>query len=107
MSAQSNGGEPRYLLADEPQLKLRPETQKPLPAQRLLDWVLYWGKPNLRLRDVLIYGPRSLRNRERAIDSAQVLEKEGWLIPIKTRRRDMQAWEIVRKPIVHPTVAAQ
>ena len=87
------------------QLKPKPEARKPLPAQRLLDWLLYWGKPNLRLRDVLIYGPRSLRSWKRAIDSAQVLEKEGWLIPIKTRRRDMHEWQIVRKPIIQPTVA--
>ena len=78
--------------------------QKPLPAQRLLDWLLYRNNPDLRLRDVLVYGPRSLRSRERAIDSAQVLEKEGWLAPIKTRRRDMHQWEIVRKPIIRPTI---
>jgi hypothetical protein len=87
------------------QLKLKPKAQKPLPAQKLLDWLLYWGKPNVRLRDVLIYGPRSVRSRECAIDSTQILEKEGWLVPIKTRRRDMRQWEIVRKPIIRPTIA--
>jgi hypothetical protein len=95
------------LAVDEPPLKSEPKVQKPIPAQRLLDWVLYRGKPSLRLNDILVYGPRSLRNWKNAVDAAQILQKEGWLIPLKTRRRDMHHWEIVRKPTVHPTVAAQ
>jgi hypothetical protein len=79
--------------------------QKLLPAQKLLDWLQHWGKPTIRVRDIRIYGPRSLRGRESAIDSAQILQKEGWLIPLKTRRRDSLEWQVVRKPIIQPTVA--
>jgi hypothetical protein len=83
------------------------QARKPLPAQKLLDWLQHWTKSTVRARDICIYGPNSLRDRERAIDSAEILVKHGWLIPVPTRRHDMHEWQIVRKPIVHPTVAAQ
>jgi len=83
------------------------QARKLLPAQKLLDWLQHWTKPTVRARDICIYGPNSLRDRERAIDSAEILVKNGWLVPIKTRRHDMLEWQIVRKPIVHPTVAAE
>src|SRR5262245_14364373 len=83
------------------------QARKPLPAQKLLDWLQHWTKPTVRGRDICIYGPNSLRDRERAIDSAEILVKNGWLVPIKTRRYDMREWQIVRKPILHPTVAAE
>jgi hypothetical protein len=80
---------------------------EPSPAQRLLDWLQHWTKPTVRAREICIYGPNSLRDRKRVIDSAAILVKEGWLIPIKTRRYDMCEWQVVRKPIVHPTVATE
>src|SRR5262245_16867665 len=83
------------------------KAQEPSPAQRLLDWLQHWTKPTVRARENCIYGPNPLRDRKRAIDSAAILVKEGWLIPIKTRRYDMCEWQIVRKPIIHPTVAAE
>jgi hypothetical protein len=81
--------------------------QKLLPAQRLLDWLQHWAKPTVSARDIYMYGPRSIRDRERAIDLAGILVGHGWLIPNKTRRRDMREWQIVRKPIIHPTVVAE
>jgi hypothetical protein len=92
-----NGGQP-------PPTK---KAQEPSPAQRLLDWLQHWTKPTVRARDICIYGPNSIRDRESAIDSAAILVKEGWLIPIKTRRYDMCELQVVRKPIVHPTVAIE
>jgi hypothetical protein len=83
------------------------QAQEPSPAQRLLDWLQHWTKPTVRAREICIYGPNSLRDRKRVIDSAAILVKEGWLIPIKTRRYDMCEWQVVRKPIVHPTVATE
>src|SRR5262245_447849 len=77
------------------------------PAQKLLDFLLRWPKPTISRRDIRIYGPKSLRDRESAINSVEILVKHGWLIPNKTRRRDMHQWQIVRRPIVHPTVAAE
>jgi len=81
--------------------------RKLLPAQKLLDWLQHWTKPTVSARDICIYGPNSLRDRRSAIDAAEILVKTGWLIPNKTRRHDMHEWQIVRKPIVHPTVAAE
>jgi hypothetical protein len=81
------------------------KTQKPSPAQKLLDWLQHWTKPTVSARDICIYGPNSIRAWESAIDSAEILVKNGWLVPIKTRRHDMHEWQVVRKPIVHPTVA--
>jgi hypothetical protein len=89
--------------------RLRPpptkKAQKPSPPQRLLDWLQHWPESTIRARDIRIYGPNSIRDRESAIDSAEILVKNGWLVPIKTRRRDMHEWQIVRKPIIRPTVA--
>ena len=83
------------------------QARKPLPAQKLLDWLQHWTKPTVRARDICIYGPNSLGDREKAVHSAEILVKNGWLVPTKTRRHDMKEWQIVRKPIVHPTVAAE
>jgi hypothetical protein len=74
-------------------------------AQKLLDFLQYWTKPTIRARDICIYGPNPIRRRERAIDSAEILVKSGWLVRIKTRQRNMYAWQVVRRPILHPTVA--
>ena len=81
--------------------------RKLLPAQKLLDWLQHWTEPTVSARDICIYGPNSLRDRRSAIDAAEILVKTGWLILNKTRRHDMNEWRIVRKPIVHPTVAAE
>jgi len=81
------------------------KAQKPSPAQKLLDWLQHWTQPTVSARDICIYGPNAIRDRESAIASAEILVKNGWLVPIKTRRHDMREWQIVRKPIIHPTVA--
>jgi hypothetical protein len=75
-------------------------------AQKLLNWLQHWSKPTVCTREILIYGPYAVRHRQRAIDSAETLVKPGWLIPAKKHRRDMHKWEIVRKPVVPPNVAA-
>jgi hypothetical protein len=73
----------------------------------LLNWLQRWRKPTVSIRDIRIYGPTSIRNRESAINSVEVLVKHGWLVPTETRRRDWRHWQVVRKgAIVHPTVAA-
>jgi hypothetical protein len=83
------------------------KAQEPSPAQKLLDWLQHWSKPTVSARDICIYGPNAIRDRQRAIDSAEILVENGWLVPIKTRRHDMHEWQIVRKPIIHPTVATE
>src|SRR5262245_17430737 len=83
------------------------KAQELSPAQKLLDWLQHWAKPTVSARDICIYGPNAIRDRESAITSAEILVKHGWLVPIKTRRYDMREWQIVRKPIIHPSVAAE
>ena len=55
------------------------KAQEPSPAQKLLDWLQHWSKPTVSARDICIYGPNAIRDRQRAIDSAEILVKNGWL----------------------------
>jgi len=89
-----------------------PPAQTPIkktqPAQLLLDWLLqHWTKPTICARDIRAYGPNSIRDEKSAIGSAETLTKYGWLVPLKAHRHDRRHWQIVRKPIVHPTVTAE
>jgi len=74
-------------------------------AQKLLDWLQHWNKPTITTRDVHIYGPQSIRDRESTLSAAQTLVDCGWLTPLQVHRRDMHKWLVVRKPMVHPNVA--
>ena len=76
------------------------------PAQKLLDWLMqHWPKNTISRRDISNHGPWSIRNKQSAIDAAETLERHGWLVPAPTHRHDRRVWEIVRKPVVRPTVA--
>jgi hypothetical protein len=79
----------------------------PSPAQLLLDWLQRWEKPTVCPREILMYGPHSIRHRKSVISTTQTLVDCGWLVPNKTRRHDAKEWLIVRKAIVRPTVAAE
>src|SRR5215475_2115290 len=75
-------------------------------AQRLLDWLQEWKKPVVSTRDVRIFGPRSLRDRETAASAVEVLIRHGWLAPAENRQRNWHQWRVVQKgPVVRPTVA--
>ena len=73
------------------------------PAQKLLEWLQRWDKPTVRVRDIRIYGPGSLRKN--VTNSAEVLVKNGWLTPVQTHHG--HKWRVVRKPIAQPTIAAE
>jgi hypothetical protein len=87
--------------APEPKPVSKPDKD---PAQRLLDWLQKWPKPTVYTRDILIYGPRVVRNRKSTIDATETLVRHGWLVPNPTNQRNRHEWQIVRKPIIHPTV---
>jgi hypothetical protein len=92
-----------FLFADDlPPPKPKPDKD---PAQKLLDWLQRWNKPTVSVRDIRIYGPKSIRNQRGAIDTAEVLVKNKWLIPIKPCPHGSYAWKIVHKPIIRPSVA--
>jgi len=81
------------------------KAQKPQPEQQLLDFVLRWPQDTVRLNQLLVYGPRSIRKRKSAIEAAKVLVQTKWLAPLQTRRPDMVEWRIIRRPIIYPTIA--
>jgi hypothetical protein len=67
------------------------------PTEKLLDFLINrWSKPAIRVRDILRFGPGSLRNRKSAITLAEALEVHGWLRPLATRQHNMKMWQIVR-----------
>jgi len=78
--------------------------EQPNHAQRMLDFLLQWPQDTIRLNQILVYGPRP-RKREIAINAAAILVAQKWIIPRTTPRPDMIEWQIVRRPIVHPTIA--
>jgi hypothetical protein len=80
------------------------KTQEPSPAQKLLDWLQRWKKPTVCTSDILQYGPYALRNRETAINSAEILVRNGWLSPAPKGRFDARVWQVIRKPII-PTAS--
>jgi hypothetical protein len=93
-----------FTFADELPPKSEPK-QPPSDAQRLLDWLQKWPHPTVRMNQILVYGPASIRKKERALEPIKVLVDRGWLTPRETRRPDMLEWQIERRPIVHPTIA--
>src|SRR5262245_51388026 len=93
-----------FLLAGDPE----PETKQPPkdPAQVLLTWLQRWPSNLITSKQIYQFAPRSIRNRETAIRSAQTLVECGWLTVLKPRQRNYRIWQIHRKgPVVHPTVA--
>jgi hypothetical protein len=74
------------------------------PAQKLLDWIRDWPHPFIGLREIVLYGPNSIRNRDHAIRLAETLVGHGWLTPVACRR-DTKVWKIIRGPSGYPIVA--
>src|SRR5262249_53745290 len=102
MAKQTNGEE--FGFADA-----APPTKQPQElslAQRLLDWLMQcWPKNPVSRRDISNHGPRPIRDKSKAIEAAETLERHGWLVPAPTHRHDRRVWQIVRKNVVRPTVA--
>jgi hypothetical protein len=80
--------------------------QKLLAAQKLLDWLTRSNKSTVCIRRVLMYGPYSLRRRDRVIDAAGILVANGWIARVKDHRPDGHKWEVLRRPVT-PTVTTQ
>ena len=54
--------------------------------------------PTLMWRPQWVIGPNSIRDRESAIKTAEVLVRRGWLVPMKTHRHDAKRWRIAIGP---------
>ena len=85
-----------------PQEPTPPPTPLPTPpeALRLLDWLQHnWTQPTICARDIYRHGPSPLRDdRKSALEAAEILEKRGWLIPLKAHRHDRKRWQITIGP---------
>jgi hypothetical protein len=46
------------------------------------------------LRDVRAFGPRSIRERATTIKHIEILVQHGWLVPMKSHRRDRLVWRL-------------
>ena len=67
----------------------------PPEALRLLAWLQdTWDKPTIRARDIHRHAPSPFRNLENVLNTAKILEKRGWFIPLKVDRRDVKKWQI-------------
>src|SRR5262245_39013753 len=81
------------------------QSQKIKHAQRVLNWLLRWPKSHVYGRDLRIWGPRP-RDRESAIDATRILTEQGWLNPVQSSRYDSREFQIIRKPVICPSVAS-
>jgi hypothetical protein len=73
------------------------KTQQPKErAQALLNWLQRWPKPTVSSRDIRIWGPKVLHDRERAIHSAEILVAHGHLQSTPKNR----VWKIIREPLI-------
>ena len=76
-----------------------PQELTPPLAQTLINWLQRgWVQPTISAREIHRLGPNSIRDRESVSNSTEILVKLGWLVPIKTRRRDMKKWRITKIP---------
>ena len=84
----------RYIDEVRPQVAPAPPAI-PLAAGRLLHWLKNnWKEPTVTTRNICQYGPRPNRDRDSVIKMAEVLEKRGFLVPMKTHRPDAKWWQI-------------
>jgi hypothetical protein len=74
-----------------------PIDERDTPIERLQKWLRRWRRPTVSLRDLYTHGPHSDRDKQTALNLAQILVQQGVLIPIVARRRDVQKWKIVPK----------
>jgi hypothetical protein len=65
------------------------------PAQLLLNWLNRRAGATITKNDIRNYGPRPIRDREIAIQSAEVLVAHGHLTKINS-----YTWKINREPLV-------
>jgi hypothetical protein len=90
----------KFSFADEPPPPIT--KNKDNPAQRLLTWLPRWPRDTITVRQIRNYSP--VRDRNEAINAAEVLVANGWLTSTKAQRPDTYAWKILRKNTLNPIV---
>jgi hypothetical protein len=93
----TNGGDGASVFAqfiDRPEREpVRPPT--PQAAGRLLTWIQQkWKQPVIRAKNIYQFGPGPTRDKERTLKLTGILERRGYLVPMKTRRYDTKMWRI-------------
>jgi hypothetical protein len=82
-----------------PQPIIPPVHRKSSPSEKLLEWLVnHWPKPVISLRDISAYGPNCARDPMNRASLTKTLAKYGWLVPIRTKRRDTKKWRVIRDP---------
>ena len=66
----------------------------PLAAGRLLDWLQKWPHPTIRAKTLYQFGPRPNRDKESALKLTAILERQGYLVPMRGPRYDTKMWRI-------------
>jgi len=91
-------GEKFSFASDEPPPKSRPQQQTSPLLEELLDWLLNrWTNSTVTARDVYRHGPNPIRNdKSTTLSLTETLTRQGWLIPLKTWRKDRREWKIAR-----------
>jgi hypothetical protein len=74
-------------------------------GQLLLNWLQVWKQKTVTERQIRIFGPGQLRDRERVNRATEILIKNGWLHPPKITPRGAREWKLVHKMVVAPRVA--
>ena len=85
----------KRLSAGRPPAEEPTPQQVPLAAGRLLDWLQHkWSQPTIRAKTLYQYGPGPTRDKESTLKLTAILERQGYLVPMKTRRYDTKMWRI-------------
>src|SRR6516165_7003258 len=89
--------EPKIIRMGPAAATIPPAGPKAHPTEKFLSWLLNdWTKPTIRLREICRHAPPAGRDWERAMNLVETLVQRGWLVRLKTRRRDMREWQILR-----------
>src|SRR5262249_5255345 len=79
---------------------------EPSPAQQLLNFIQRWPRDTLSTRDILLRGPYVLRKRKYALEAAERLVRNGWLVPVASRQYNAYTWQVIRRQVIDPAVTA-
>ena len=98
-----------FTFADGPPPRPERRQQTSPLLEILLDWLLNrWPNPTVTAREIYRSGPGPLQgDKEAILNLTETLTRQGWLIPLKTWRRDKKEWKIARGPILTPDVNRQ
>ena len=91
---------------DKPEREPEPPLPLPTPpeALRLLNWLQNnWGKSTICARDLYRRGSGCAGDRESIRKLTELMERRGWLVPLKSHRYDRKRWQVTIGPVDNPT----